>query len=86
MIWKTEITEKVNKYISTVCQVTNIRQVFKFGDHHQGMKGEKKLLKNVGAKWNFEGRVELGGDPGEEGILRCYESDFSEKWNYSSEL
>ena len=50
------------------------------------MKGEKKLLKSVGAKLNFEGRIEPGRSPGEEGILRSYESGFSEEWNYSSEL
>ena len=60
--------------------------MFKFRGHHQGMKGEKKLLKSVGAKLNFEGRIEPGRSPGEEGILRSYESGFSEEWNYSSEL
>lgn len=34
------------------------------------LQGEKRLLENVGAKLNFEGRLGLVGDLGEEGILR----------------
>lgn len=87
MIWKTGLTQKVIKstrhYVPSDKYMTGVQ----FMGHHQGLKGwDISFLKNVGVKLNFEGRMGVVGGPGEEGILRSYESGFPEKWNDSSEL
>ena len=77
MIKSTRYCIPSDKYITSV----------QVGGHHEELKGwEEALLKNVGAKLNFEGRLGLVGDLGDKGILRTHDSDFLEKQDDSSEL